>query len=258
LEMQAQLLRVLEERQIVRVGGNKRIKVDVRIIAATNKDLRKAIHDGRFREDLYHRIKVIEIHLPPLRTRAEDIPLLASYFCTQLAAQRKGVPKSISDEALSILTAYSWPGNVRELRNAIEQSYTLGRDQVILPEHLPIEVRQGSARPQPPAPSAAPPLHTQGIQPIPAGHEQAPAQAPGVVIGGQAHEETVEQHIRNFVAQSLRENIAGCAHERLMDAVERELLLQALNMFKANQVQTANYLGITRNTLRAKIEKYGL
>ncbi|OQA08802.1 MAG: Nitrogen regulation protein NR(I) [bacterium ADurb.Bin374] len=260
LEMQAQLLRVLEERQIVRVGGNKRIKVDVRIIAATNKDLRKAIHDGRFREDLYHRIKVIEIQLPPLRTRSEDIPLLASYFCTQLAAQRKGMPKSISDEALSILTAYSWPGNVRELKNAIEQSYTLGRDQVILPEHLPIEVRQGNARLQPSAAPVMPSLQMQGVQPhaapASAGHEQVPA--PGVVIGGQAHEETVEQHIRNFVTQSLRENIAGCAHDRLMDAVERELLLQALNMFKANQVQTANYLGITRNTLRAKIEKYGL
>ncbi|HEY9069990.1 MAG TPA: helix-turn-helix domain-containing protein, partial [Candidatus Ozemobacteraceae bacterium] len=80
----------------------------------------------------------------------------------------------------------------------------------------------------------------------------------GVVIGGAAPAETVEQHIRNFVSQCLRENIAGCAHDRLMDAVERELLLQALAMFKANQVQTANYLGITRNTLRAKIEKYGL
>ncbi|MBP7635033.1 sigma-54-dependent Fis family transcriptional regulator, partial [Candidatus Ozemobacteraceae bacterium] len=220
------------------------------------------IHDGRFREDLYHRIKVIEIHLPPLRTRSEDIPLLASYFCTQLAAQRKGVPKSISDEALSILTSYSWPGNVRELRNAIEQSYTLGRDQVILPEHLPTEVQQGSARHQPPAAPAMPPVQPQAAQPHAtpalASHEQVPVSATKVVIGGQVHEETVEQHIRNFVTQSLRENIAGCAHERLMDAVERELLLQALNMFKANQVQTANYLGITRNTLRAKIEKYGL
>ncbi|HOY68164.1 MAG TPA: sigma-54 dependent transcriptional regulator [Candidatus Ozemobacteraceae bacterium] len=264
LEMQAQLLRVLEERQIVRVGGNKRIKVDVRIIAATNKDLRKAIQESRFREDLYHRVKVIEIHLPPLRSRPEDIPLLASYFCSQLAAQRKGLPKSISDEALAVLTAHAWPGNVRELRNAIEQSYTLSRDQIILAEHLPIEVRQGvgsaaALHVAPPAIAPAPVGSQAPAAPVAPAEPLAPA-APhaGVVIGGVAPAETVEQHIRNFVTQCLRENIAGCAHDRLMDAVERELLLQALGMFKANQVQTANYLGITRNTLRAKIEKYGL
>jgi DNA-binding NtrC family response regulator len=263
LEMQAKLLRVLEEREIVRVGGNRRIKVDVRLVAATNKNLRKAIVENKFREDLFHRIKVIEIKLPPLRERPEDIPLLARYFCSILASQRKGSPKSLSDEAIAVLSAYSWPGNVRELRNAVEQSYTLSRDQVILPEHLPVEVRLKGV-----------PKADTGTQSVASGE---PASLPAVsfmtengtvsesrkekeVIGAEvdASAFSVPESIRKIVSVSLSEEVAGSAYSAVMEQVEKELLFQTLEKHKWNQVQTAGYLGITRNTLRSKIEKYGL
>lgn len=261
LEMQAKLLRVLEEREIVRVGGNKRIKVDVRIIAATNKDLRKYILESRFREDLYHRIKVIEIKLPSLRERPEDIPLLARYFCSILAAQRKGVPKSLSEDSLSVLSNYSWPGNVRELRNAVEQSYTLSRDQVILSEHLPVEVRSGGS----------PDIATEPASEVSTGKAEnvVVSKAPcalegddsGKVIGsGEAAgavlslEETIEQVVRKLCASAE----SGAVYAAVMENIEKKLLSHTLEKHKWNQVQTASFLGITRNTLRSKIEKYDL
>ncbi len=261
LEMQANLLRVLEEREIVRVGGNKRIKVNVRIIAATNKDLRKAIQEGRFREDLFHRIKVIEIILPPLRTRVEDIPLLAHFFMSQMASQRKGSPKTLSEESIAMLCAYRWPGNVRELRNVIEQSYTLGRDQTILPEHLPAEVREPPKSVPVPivTPSSSP--GALGVPPsqVQEPHAPQPPAKPGTMIGTPISAgDPQEGQIKSYVSSCLKESISGFAHDRVLSAVERELLVQSLAMFKGNQVQTASYLGITRNTLRAKIEKYGL
>jgi two-component system response regulator AtoC len=261
LEMQAKLLRVLEEREIVRVGGNRRIKVDVRLVAATNKDLRKLINDNRFRQDLYHRIKVIEIKLPPLRDRPEDIPLLARYFCSLLAAQRKGSPKSLSDEAIAVLSAYKWPGNVRELRNSIEQSYTLSRDQVILPEHLPVEVKlkgipdEDAENKNKSEPASLPAISIMGEA----------GSANGVngdtkkdVIGNGGLEISTEEAVTHIVSDCLAESKGGTAHAEVMELVEKELLRQTLEKHKWNRVQTANFLGITRNTLRSKIEKYDL
>jgi nitrogen regulation protein NR(I) len=253
LEMQAKLLRVLEEREIVRVGGNKRIDVDVRIIAATNKDLRKSIADGRFREDLYHRIKVIEIKLPSLRDRPEDIPLLARYFCSIFAAQRRGSPKMLSNDSIAVLAEYSWPGNVRELRNAIEQSYTLSRDQVILPEHLPVEVRLGGQIRNDRDDSTK-------ISETPAVVE---AQIAGVetedtVTAGKIEGKNSESTIGAIISDLLQSSPPGDAYSHVMEKFERELLRQSLEIHRWNQVQSAIHLGITRNTLRAKIEKYGL
>ena len=263
LEMQAKLLRVLEEREIVRVGGNKRIKVDVRLVAATNKDLRRSIAENRFREDLYHRIKVIEIKLPPLRERVDDIPLLARYFCSILAAQRKGVPKSLSDEAIAVLSAYSWPGNVRELRNAIEQSYTLSRDQVILPEHLPVEVRlksasSGEAVSENIVPSEPSPAVANVNRDEPGVEEEKADRSETLKIGDAKGEFSVTEAIQKIVSISMANAHAGSVHSEVLEKVERELLFQSLEQHRWNQVQTATYLGITRNTLRAKIEKYGL
>lgn len=280
LEMQAKLLRVLEEREIVRVGGNKRIKVDVRLVAATNKDLRRLIVENRFREDLYHRIKVIEIKLPPLRERPEDIPLLSRYFCSILAAQRKGAPKSLSEEAIAVLSAYSWPGNVRELRNAIEQSYTLSRDQVILPEHLPVEVRlKGLPHPESaiegfPAQQIGQTNTSDPVFPAAVVAQSAPAKTEAVAeeelarqipepatIGTRSNVSNqfcIADAIEKIVSISLENSVSGEAYSVVMEKVERVLLQQSLEKFKWNQVQTAGYLGITRNTLRAKIDKYGL
>jgi two-component system nitrogen regulation response regulator GlnG len=248
LEMQAQLLRVLEEREIVRVGGSKRIKVDVRLITATNKDLRKFILENRFREDLFHRIKVIEIHLPPLRERPEDIPAIAEHFIGLLAQQRKSGPKKLSDGFLQALLQYRWPGNVRELRNVLDQACTLSRDQVILPEHLPPEIRGLT----PPTPSVLGFLSTPGPDSAGAIPETIPEQVVSPPVGENG------ELIKLFISSRLQQAETGQAYEQIMDQVEKELLSQAMIKFKGNQVQTANFLGITRNTLRAKITKFGL
>lgn len=131
-EAQAKVLRALQEGQIVRVGSNEPIKVDVRVLSATNKDLAEEIEEGNFREDLYHRLNVIPIHLPPLRDRREDIPLLAAWFLQKLADKEIiFAGKSFSDEALDELQKQSWPGNIRELQNSVERLALLSQDDVI-------------------------------------------------------------------------------------------------------------------------------
>jgi DNA-binding NtrC family response regulator len=136
LTMQAKLLRVLQERCFERVGGTESIEVDVRVIAATNKDLHKLIDEGKFREDLYYRLNVVKINLPPLRERAEDTPLLAAHFSAKYA--RPGAPpKQIAPEAMEVLLRYDWPGNIRELENAVEHACVTSRDEFIRPENLP-------------------------------------------------------------------------------------------------------------------------
>jgi DNA-binding NtrC family response regulator len=137
-DLQVKLLRTLQEREILRVGGNERIRVDVRIIAATNQDLDKAVREGRFREDLYYRLNVIPIVLPPLRERRTDIPLLVEHFVRKYTGAR---PRSVSPKALNVLVEYDWPGNVRELESVIERSLLLAEGDEIQPEDLPAAVR---------------------------------------------------------------------------------------------------------------------
>jgi DNA-binding NtrC family response regulator len=141
-DLQVKLLRALQEREILRVGGTERIKIDVRIVAATNHDLEKAVRDGKFREDLYYRLNVIAITLPPLRERRTDIPLLIEHFMAKFGAGRK---RTVSEEALKILMAYDWPGNVRELESVIERALLLGEGDRIQPADLPGAVRAGIA-----------------------------------------------------------------------------------------------------------------
>jgi DNA-binding NtrC family response regulator len=137
--MQAKLLRVLQERRFERVGGSQTIEVDVRVVAATNRDLLRLAKEGKFREDLYYRLNVVKIDLPPLRDRAEDIPLLATHF-VQRFNHSGGSPKVISPEAMEQLLRHRWPGNIRELENAIERACITAREGVIRPENLPHEV----------------------------------------------------------------------------------------------------------------------
>ena len=141
LAMQAKLLRVLQEHEIKRVGGTEPIKIDVRIVAATNKNLEDLVDEKKFREDLFYRLNVVAIHLPPLRERAEDIPLLASHFLNKYSGENQKPISQLSPEALELLSTYRWPGNVRELENIIERSVTLTRHSVILPEDLPRRIR---------------------------------------------------------------------------------------------------------------------
>jgi DNA-binding NtrC family response regulator len=141
LKSQVDFLRVLETKEFRRLGGTKLIKVDTRIVAATNRNLEEAVKQGDFREDLYYRLNVVPIRLPPLRDRADDIPLLAERFLAEFSAQHHRAPKEVSREAMRLLRLYAWPGNIRQLRNLMERSVVTVKDIVIQPEHLPEEIQ---------------------------------------------------------------------------------------------------------------------
>ncbi len=214
LAVQAKLLRFLEERTFKRVGGIRDITVDVRVIAATNRDLEKAVEAGRFRSDLFYRLNVIPIHIPPLRERREDVPALAAFFVDQFNREfRKGV-RGATPAALEAMGAYPWPGNVRELRNSVERAMILGGGLWIEIDDLPPEVRGATAA----AASATAP---------------APASAPAP--GYRLPAEGVD-----------------------FDALERDLVRQALKAAGGNQTQAARLLKMTRDQIRYRIEKFGL
>jgi DNA-binding NtrC family response regulator len=145
-KMQAQLLRVLQEGEIRRVGASEAIKVDVRVVAATNRELEDEVKAARFREDLYFRINVVTIRLPPLRERPSDIPLLVDHFLAKYAARERRQDAGVASTAMVLLQRYAWPGNVRELENVIERALALSKDGVILPSDLPPEVTQSVAQ----------------------------------------------------------------------------------------------------------------
>ncbi|MCX7712596.1 MAG: sigma-54 dependent transcriptional regulator [Chthoniobacterales bacterium] len=138
LALQSKLLRVLQHGEFSRVGGSQTIRVDVRIVAATNKQLEQEVAEKRFREDLFYRLNVVRIHLPPLRQRVEDIPLLAEYFLQRISARRLQPPLKLSEEAVRMLEGYSWPGNVRELENTLERAVVLATSDVLLAKDIPL------------------------------------------------------------------------------------------------------------------------
>src|SRR5437016_4118753 len=142
--LQAKILRAVQEREIERVGGTDTIPVDVRLIAATNRDLKEAIKQGRFREDLYYRLAVVQIRLPRLGERGDDLLLLTAYFVRQFAERYGKQIHAISDRALELLRNHAWVGNVRELRNVIERAVIVATDDTLRAEHLPEELRGGS------------------------------------------------------------------------------------------------------------------
>jgi len=140
--IQIKLLRVIEDGEVFRVGSNERINVDVRLIAATNKDLQALVREGKFREDLYYRLKVVTIEMPPLRDRLEDLPLLVQSFLAEFASAQGRKPPEITPAAMELIYDYSWPGNVRELRNCLESMVVLDKDGRIDVEDIPRYVRQ--------------------------------------------------------------------------------------------------------------------
>jgi len=154
-ELQVKLLRVLEERQVMRVGGSELIDVDFRLIAATNRDLEKEVSEGRFREDLYYRLKVVTLRIPPLRERPGDIQQLAEHFLAFYCQEHGKPPKRLSPETLELLSRFPWPGNVRELRNVIESVVVFHQGEVVQPSDLPVEVRESSALSAPGGPVQA-------------------------------------------------------------------------------------------------------
>ncbi len=145
-DLQVKLLRVLQEKRFERVGGDEQIEVDIRVVAATNKSLLQLVESGQFREDLFYRLNVVEIHLPPLRERREDIPLLLAHFAASFAQENEIQPKTFNSGALNYLMAYEWPGNIRQLQNIVERCTVLVQSEVIDVENLPPEIRDEEAQ----------------------------------------------------------------------------------------------------------------
>ena len=247
---QVKLLRVLSERSIERVGSNKPIAVDVRVIAATNRDLEQMVREGTFRLDLYQRLNVIALHLPPLRERAGDIVLMANAFVRELSAENKRGEMSLSRPALDLLRRYSWPGNVRQLRTAIEHGVVMATGKVIEPEDLPEYL---SAAPAPtasaapvvsvPAPSPVPPASPAGALPSPAEPAASAASSPN----GQA---SASGTAESGTASHFRLEFLPCLN---LQWVEREAIRLALERTHGNRTEAARLLGINRRTLQRKM-----
>jgi len=218
VEMQVKLLRAIQEGEIDRVGGIKPITVDVRLIAASNRELKKEIAAGRFREDLYYRLNVVPIHLPPLRERRGDIPLLVEHFLGVYAGRFKKPVSQLSGEARDALLAYSWPGNIRELENVIERCVLLADDNTIRLRDLSTEVRS-----------------TAGS---------------GAGAGGAGEDE--DDGDPNAAG-----GLKGLVRERTR-ALERDLIMKALDQTNTNVTQAARLLKISRKSLQIKMKELGL
>jgi len=241
--LQAKLLRFLQEKTFKRVGGTRDIKVDVRIVAATHQPLPVRVEEGKFRQDLYYRLKVVDVYVPPLRERAADISLLARAFVAGLNKELRKNVERIAPDAELRMTRYPWPGNVRELKNAIERAMILGSGNTIRASDLPIEVRSLALTPEElaalPVEPAAP-----AIEPA----REAPATATSTPIEAAAPSEPAP-------ARSVYELPSqGVDLERL----ERELLTQAIAQAKGNRTRAGRLLGLNRDQVRYRLEKYGM
>jgi two-component system nitrogen regulation response regulator GlnG len=223
LSLQTKLLRVLQERRIERLGGEGSIPVDVRIVAATNQDLEAAVATRAFREDLFYRLNVVTIHLPPLRDRREDIPALVSHFLSAFAQEQHAVAKVFSPEAMALMLVYGWPGNVRELENVVKRAAALATTSLILPDHLP-----------------------DGI-----------LSAPGTQESGARGDAFPPEWIRAELGR-LQGSLDGHLHDHFVACIERPLLELILRRAGGNQVKAAERLGINRNTLRKRIRELGI
>jgi len=218
LSLQVKILRALQEKEFERVGGGKTLKADVRIVAATNRDLEVEVQAGRFREDLYYRLNVIPLHLPPLRERGEDVLLLADYFLRRFCRQKNRPTLSLSPAACRLLLTYPWQGNVRELENFMERLSILCEHEVVEPEDLPRKI-----------------LDHAGVVPLPAPTERAPA---GFVWPCLADLADKSMGLKEF-----------------LDTAEERLLVEALERSGGVKNQAAELLGIKRTTLIEKLKK---
>jgi two-component system, NtrC family, response regulator AtoC len=221
LSTQAKVLRVLQYGEFERLGGKENLKVNVRIIAATNKNLEREVVRGRFREDLYWRLKVISIQLPPLRERPEDIPLLVEYFVSRFSEEYKTPIRYVASAAMQKLMSHSWPGNVRELENCLRRAVLLSLGDVILEEHLKL----GSDQPD-----------LEG-----ATQEQLLA--------------NIDRKLDALIPDILRFSVEK-THANVIDLVEKALIAKVLKQCGYNQVKAARMLGISRNTLRHRMKKF--
>jgi len=284
LATQTKLLRVLEERAFRRVGGEDAIRVDVRVVAATNRDLRDQVDQGAFRRDLYHRLNVLRIDLPPLRERRADIPRLIDRFIREFSAEHDRPFMGVDPEAVRLLTEYDWPGNVRELRNLVESMVVLAPGRVIRPEDIPPEVRygRGGGRALMPVPMPRP----QAMQPVANG---APQPAPEIefifrtLFDLRLNLEDLRRDFEEYRERQSREvpvaavplgyaAISPMAEpepepERgvvvfrpgmTMIDLEREAITVALREARGNRRRAAEMLGIGERTMYRKLKEYQL
>jgi len=228
LDAQTRLLRVLQQGEYTTVGGRTPIKTDVRIIAATNRDLRQLIQQGLFREDLYYRLNVVPLRLPPLRERGEDIPDLVRHFLRK--AEEEGLPaKRLDGEALDLLRRYRWPGNVRELENLIRRLAVLHSGETIPASVIAAELKE--------------PERPIGLE---EGDEAATLSA------------AVERHLTKYFLEHGEALPPPGLYDRILQDIERPLLSLSLGATRGNQIRAAHLLGLNRNTLRKKIRDLGL
>ncbi|MGN6553757.1 MAG: sigma-54-dependent transcriptional regulator [Verrucomicrobiota bacterium] len=228
---QTKILRVLQSGTFERVGGNTPIKVDVRVIAATNKPLEEAVAARQFREDLFYRLNVVRIPMPPLRERREDVRLLVNYFLKKFARDQKSAPKSVSTSVIKTLEHYHWPGNVRELENVVRRALVVSKGDAILLSELPPEIATQSGTAANVSSSSTAPL--------------------GATVDASGNDAV-------GLARRLFQWARKDPKLKIIPTVERELVIQALKETSGNQVQAAKMLGITRATLRKRIEKFGI
>ncbi|MEZ4528934.1 MAG: sigma-54 dependent transcriptional regulator [Desulfobacterales bacterium] len=220
MSLQAKILRLIQEKSIERLGGREPIPTDVRIIAATNRNLETAISEGRFREDLYYRLKVVTIWMPPLRERMTDIPLLADYFLARFTAEENLGNPGITKAARDRLAAYDWPGNVRELSNVIRKVLIFNRGAPILPEEIVQALSEKGQRKE---------------------EDRNP-------------DEALLQFIRRELTAGYGENL----FDSCMDRFAGLLIKEALGISSGNRSRAAKLLGLSRPTLHSKIEKYDI
>jgi DNA-binding NtrC family response regulator len=250
LALQTKFLRVLEERRFERVGGTKTIEVDVRLVAATNRDLAEMARRGQFREDLYYRLSVIQIDVPPLRERLDDVPLLTEHFFQRFRNQAGRRIQGFSSDAIAALMGHSWPGNVRELRNAVERAVVLSDGEVITRHDLPPHIGQagGAALAEPSRPSIAPlpaPAIARTPTPLPSSIPTlAPTSAP--------------QPSSPAIAPPAPNAPTAPAAPRSLRELEREGIIAALYATGGNKAQAAALLEIDRSTLYKKLKDYGI
>ena len=222
LPIQSKILRVLQEGEFSRVGGNETLRTDVRIVAATNKNLEGEVSRKAFREDLFYRLNVVRVQLPPLRARVEDIRLLAEYFLQKVAAKKHQPRLRLSEEAIRLMEVYPWPGNVRELENTIQRATVLATSDLILPKDLPL------------------------------GSDSLPLEADLASVANSL--ELTKESAIEFLLQTAQTDPAV----QLLPWLEREFTLHAMKVTRGNQVRAAKLLGITRATLRKRIEIFGI
>jgi DNA-binding NtrC family response regulator len=233
LGLQTKFLRVLEERRFERVGGQKSIEVDVRVVAATNRDLAEMVKRGQFREDLYYRLSVIHVDVPPLRERLDDVPLLAEHFLARFRQQAARRISGFAADAIAAMTRYSWPGNVRELRNAVERAIVLGDREQIVAQDLPPQVLAQAQLPRARLSPPTPPLGSAISTAVPTVQPQVTIEPMSVAAP------------MPMKARSLRE-------------LEKEGILAALAATNGNKAQAAALLEIDRSTLYKKLKDYGI